>query len=159
MILSEKKEYNDLVSKSNIYISPRKYEGIGMSFLEALTRGQCVIAPNYMTMNQYIKDGVNGYLYELTDEKELDLRKFESIGREARERCIKGYEIWEKQKNDLIKYILMDYSTKKMKSILFLRIKCFQIYEFFLRIFRFFIKILSIFKILIQKVKMDSGKI
>jgi glycosyltransferase involved in cell wall biosynthesis len=130
-IFLEEKEYNELVSKSNIYISPRKYEGIGLSFLEALTRGQCVIAPNYMTMNEYIEDGVNGYLYELTNEIELDLRNFESIGREARKRCIKGYEIWEKQKNDMIKYILRyDNLTKNMKLILFFKTKCFQIQEF-----------------------------
>ena len=39
------------MQKSAVYIAPRMFEGIGMSFLEAMAMGRCVIAPNNPTMN------------------------------------------------------------------------------------------------------------
>lgn len=57
---------SDLIGKieeSAFYMAPRHYEGIGMSFLEAMAMGRCVIAPDTATMNEYITDGVNGLLY------------------------------------------------------------------------------------------------
>ena len=42
------------IMESALYIAPRPYEGIGMSFLEAMAMGRCVIANNQPTMNEYI---------------------------------------------------------------------------------------------------------
>ena len=35
-----------------------------MAFLEAMAMGKCVVAHNDATMNEYIKDGVNGILFD-----------------------------------------------------------------------------------------------
>lgn len=51
------------IGKYAYYMAPRLYEGIGLSFLDAMSMGRCVIAPNTPTMNEYIADGVNGILY------------------------------------------------------------------------------------------------
>ena len=122
-------DYIDLVSKSNIYVAPRKFEGIGMSFLEALCRGQCVIAPNFPTMNEYIVHGENGYLYELDKLEEIDLNNFEIVGKEARSRAIDGFKKWQQQKGKLIEYV-SDFNNIDRKSkivlynkIIFLTIK------------------------------------
>ena len=53
------------IEKCAFYISPREKEGIGMSFLEAMAMGRVVVAPNQATMNEYIRHGENGYLYNL----------------------------------------------------------------------------------------------
>lgn len=98
-------EYVELVSRSNIYFAPRRFEGIGLSFLEALTRGQCVIAPNNPTMNEYIIHGENGYLYDLDKVTELNLCDFEEIGREAGARAIRRYEEWKRQERELLRYV------------------------------------------------------
>ncbi len=60
----EKKEdvFHEM-GKYAYYMAPRLYEGIGLSFLDAMSMGRCVIAPNTPTMNEYIADGVNGILY------------------------------------------------------------------------------------------------
>lgn len=50
------------MSEANIYLSPRKLEGVGMTFIEALSRGMGVIAYDGPTMNEYIEHGTNGYL-------------------------------------------------------------------------------------------------
>lgn len=63
--LSSREEYLRLVALTDIYIAPRRYEGIGMSFLEAMALGKVVVAPNHATMNEYIVHGRNGVLYDL----------------------------------------------------------------------------------------------
>lgn len=64
------------IQKSALYFAPRKYEGIGMSFLEAMASGRCVIAPDYPTMNEYIKNGETGYLYNFKRPQKI---KFDDI--------------------------------------------------------------------------------
>ncbi|MFQ3251809.1 MAG: hypothetical protein ACI9U6_000083 [Loktanella salsilacus] len=46
-----------------VYFAARTHEGIGMSFLEAMAHGQIVIGPNNPTLNEYVANGSNGYLF------------------------------------------------------------------------------------------------
>jgi glycosyltransferase involved in cell wall biosynthesis len=46
-----------------VYFAARTHEGIGMSFLEAMAYGQIVIGPNNPTLNEYVANGSNGYLF------------------------------------------------------------------------------------------------
>ena len=57
-------EYLSRIAACEIVVAPRRKEGIGMAFLEAMAMGKCVIAHNDATMNEYIKDGVNGLLFD-----------------------------------------------------------------------------------------------
>ena len=57
-----KTEYLSRLSKCEIVIAPRKKEGIGMAFLEAMAMGKCVIANDDATMNEYIEGGKSGIL-------------------------------------------------------------------------------------------------
>jgi len=151
----KKDEYINMVSRANIYIAPRKYEGIGMSFLEAFARGQCVIAPNYMTMNEYIENGVNGYLYELDNEKKIDLSNFEFVAKEGRKRALIGYSKWEKKQNELMKFILNDYKHIKIlpKIIIQLKIKYLWMMELIVKILNIPLRILLyLVKVVIKKV-------
>lgn len=56
--------YLERLSKCGIVIAPRRKEGIGMAFLEAMAMGKCVVANNDATMNEYIKNGETGILFE-----------------------------------------------------------------------------------------------
>lgn len=56
-------DYLALLDAVDFFVAPRKYEGIGMTFLEALARGKTVIAADRPTMNEYISHGDNGYLF------------------------------------------------------------------------------------------------
>ena len=58
-----KNEYKDMLQKTNIYLAPRLYEGVGLSFLEAMARGCAVFAVNEPTMNEYVQHKENGYLF------------------------------------------------------------------------------------------------
>lgn len=70
-----KEEYLDLLKSIDIYLAPREYEGIGLSFLEAMSYGKYIIALNESTMNEYIINGINGYLYSLENPKEINLKE------------------------------------------------------------------------------------
>jgi Glycosyl transferases group 1 len=61
---SSKEEYLDLTREANFFIAPRTAEGVGLTFLEAMARGGCVIGYDAPTMNEYIRDGENGLLFK-----------------------------------------------------------------------------------------------
>ncbi|MDR2526572.1 MAG: glycosyltransferase [Rickettsiales bacterium] len=97
-----KEEMIALIKQRAIYIAPRELEGIGMSFLEALSMGKIIIAQNNPTMNEYIENGVNGYLVDFNNPKPIDLSDMEWIQKNAYETAKVGYARW---KNDEMKII------------------------------------------------------
>lgn len=58
-----REDYFARTAPANIFIAPRAREGAGMIYLEALARGGAVFAVNAATMNEYIEQGRNGYLF------------------------------------------------------------------------------------------------
>lgn len=98
-------DMHDIMAQSAYYIAPRLYEGIGMSFLEAMAMGRCVIAPNTPTMNEYIIDGVNGVLYDLNDVQPVTIENVREIQKNAKEYIKEGYRNWEKRKEEILKWI------------------------------------------------------
>jgi len=87
-------EYRALLSASNVFFAPRVAEGIGMSFLEAMAMGLCVVAPRAPTMSEYIEDGVNGLLYDPDRPEPLDFSRVASLGAAARVSCETGRGKW-----------------------------------------------------------------
>jgi glycosyltransferase involved in cell wall biosynthesis len=88
-------EYHTLLAKSNIFFASRLAEGIGMSFLEAMAMGLCVVAPRAPTMSEYIEDGVNGLLYDPDKPEALDFSHAEALGAAARSSCKVGSIFWQ----------------------------------------------------------------
>jgi hypothetical protein len=83
----------------NVYIAPRRHEGIGMAFLEAMAMGMCVVAENHPTANEYILSGKNGVLYGGDREKiypprRVELLELARIGGEARETIRRIHGDW-----------------------------------------------------------------
>lgn len=101
-----KAELTALIERANVYFAPRLEEGIGQSFLEAMARGQCVVAPNHGTMNEYIIPGVNGLLYDIRNPSALDFSNAPEFGRHARSGAVAGRALWEKSEDELVKFIL-----------------------------------------------------
>jgi len=100
-----KAEYLDAVAKRRFFVAPRIKEGIGFSFLEAMAMGRVVLAHAAPTMSEYIEDGVNGYLFDATRPKRLDLSMAERVGQEARNTALAGWEAWEERKHEIIEYV------------------------------------------------------
>lgn len=95
----------DMIKKKGIYVAPREYEGIGMSFLEAMAMGKAVIAVDNPTMNEYIQHGKTGYLFELSNPKAIDLENTEEVQKNTYKYMQEGYKKWEKYKHKIIDFI------------------------------------------------------
>jgi hypothetical protein len=93
------------VCKYAYYMAPRAREGIGMSFLEAMAAGRCVIAPNESTMNEYITDGVNGCLYDLKCPKPVEVINVLEIQNAAAEYMKEGYDRWMIERAQIIRWM------------------------------------------------------
>lgn len=104
----------EIIEKSALYVAPRLYEGIGMSFLNAMALGRCVIAPDFPTMNEYIEDGKTGILYDyytLSMQGEYNIRL---IQQNTIDYIQNGYEKFCKEKYLILKWI--DDEDKKVKN-------------------------------------------
>jgi len=106
-----KEDYLELLSRCNIYISPRKKEGIGMSFLEAMAMGHIIIGYDDATMNEYIKDNFNGYLFS-EDGKSIDFADANQIRKNSIISAEKGYKRWVEDKKNIIDFISSEYKKK-----------------------------------------------
>lgn len=90
------------IQKSSIYFAPRSSEGIGLSFLNAMALGRCVVAPDNPTMNEYIVNGVNGYLYDLNDPQKIRLKNVRQIQHNAIASVVRGRQKFESDSIDLL---------------------------------------------------------
>lgn len=101
-----KADLNSVISRANVFFAPRMEEGIGQSFLEAMARGQCVVAPNHGTMNEYILPGLNGLLYDVRCPTALDFSNVFELGRRARVSALAGRAEWQQAESTLVDFIL-----------------------------------------------------
>jgi hypothetical protein len=90
------------IAQCGVYFAPRLYEGIGMSFLEAMAMGRCVVAPDRPTMNEYISHGVTGFLYNPKKPEPLRLDDSAGIQRRTREYMVAGHARWQAQREAII---------------------------------------------------------
>lgn len=107
---STREEMQKDSDKCALYMAPRFYEGIGMSFLEAMAAGRCVVAPDTTTMNEYIVHGKTGLLYHLNIQDfsvnclppEQDIL---AIQKNAWNFIAEGYKKWESEKIKILDWI------------------------------------------------------
>lgn len=101
----EKREMNQIINDSAFYIAPREREGIGMSFLEAMAVGRCVIAPDDSTMNEYIEHGKTGYLYDLNDPKPIRISDVKTVQQQTLSYIEEGYARWMKERDNIFTWL------------------------------------------------------
>jgi hypothetical protein len=112
-----KNEMYDFLKSYDVFIAPRFYEGIGMSFLEAMAMGKCVIASNLPTMNEYIKDKKNGLLFDPIEPKKVNLKNYKKIGKNAKKTIKKIYKQWKKEKKNIYDFIEKKPKKSNLKKI------------------------------------------
>ena len=68
-----REHYLDLIRSAGTVIAPRRKEGIGMVFLEAMAMKKCVITHRDATMDEYVKHGSNGLLFDMEKPSRIDI--------------------------------------------------------------------------------------
>lgn len=101
----DKARYLELLASCDLFMSPRLYEGIGQSFLEAMSMGLAVIAPDNPTMNEYIQRGRNGYLYSPAMPSPLDFSGVRAIRAQALKDVAAGHLAWLSQEKEILAYL------------------------------------------------------
>ncbi|MGJ8633863.1 MAG: glycosyltransferase [Luteolibacter sp.] len=116
-----KEELLERIAASNLYFAPRLAEGIGMSFLEALAMGIPLVAIDAPTMNEYIVDGWNGYLYEPDNIVALPLEpeRLGVLGSNAFAGAQKGFEQWHLHRPRLIRFLSTATNELSRKDVSF----------------------------------------
>lgn len=100
-----KSDLLDILDTTKYYIAPRKQEGIGLSFLDAMSRGCVIIAHNNCTMNEYIKNGYNGYLINFDKPGKIHFYDFEKIQNNSINEYKKGLKKYLEALPELVKFI------------------------------------------------------
>lgn len=107
--LGTKKNVEDYLRQSDIYVSSSKTEGLPLSILEAMACGLPIVATNAGGTRDIVIDGENGFLIQVDDEYTLEKRLIdlikskdmrEAFSKKSREKaeewciqnCVAGYE-------------------------------------------------------------------
>lgn len=99
---ADKTSYLAKLAESDVFFAPRIAEGIGFSFLEAMAMGKCVVAHDSPTMNEYIRHGENGLLYNYLSPQKLDFSNARQLGMQARRSVEDGFATWQKQQGEIL---------------------------------------------------------
>lgn len=71
-------DYLKALESADVFVAPRRWEGIGLSTLEALSRGIPVVGLDSPTLNEYIENNVNGILVK-DKFRPLDIKNFDQM--------------------------------------------------------------------------------
>ena len=123
--------YLKLLDKSEIFVAPRKQEGIGISIVEAISKGLYIIGYNDATMNEYIKNDKIGYLFNKQNRKKINTQKILNNFSYRKKHSLKMYNIWQIQQKKILD--LYDEKNIYVKKIHFIPL-------FFLDDLKFIIK-------------------
>lgn len=118
----DRSELDRVAERAHFFFAPRALEGIGMSFLEAMARGQIVVAPDNPTMNEYIRHRTSGILYDFSNvdvDCEVTPDLMNRMSQAALHRTAIGYAQWTLDQERLKSVVLNDgrrWSTKDASS-------------------------------------------
>lgn len=101
----KREAYLEVLSRANVFFTPRLYEGIGMPVIEAMTMGKVVVAPDHPAMNEYITHDVNGLLYDMQDLKPLNFSSAKTLAMQAREDSLSGFRKWKDSRPGIVDWI------------------------------------------------------
>jgi len=98
-------DMHKLMAGYNFYVAPRTSEGIGMAFLEAMSKGMVVAALDAPTHNEYITNGLNGILFNFNSGDVGHVPNPERIARNAIKTITLGYENWCDFRTELLRFV------------------------------------------------------
>ena len=114
---SAKNVLKEMFTENTVFIEPRRMEGIGLAYLEALASGHCVIANNDATMNEYITSGTNGIIVDFDKPQKISLKNWKALATNARESFVKGRKEWLASEEKLVEFAKQEASSRITSSL------------------------------------------
>ena len=115
----DKNEFLDYLKKVDIFVAPRKKEGIGLPVVEAISYGKYIIGFNDSTMNEYIFDNKIGKLFQNSKIK-IDKNDVINFSKYRLDNAEKKFLSWAKEKNNINKFVTE--RQKKVEENIFLKV-------------------------------------
>ena len=119
--LNTRADYHELFKDYGVFVAPRRKEGIGLSFLEAMSLGKCVIANDDATMNEYITHGETGLLVDFdskdSDKIVLSERLVTDIQRNVIKKYSIGVDAWSQEEEKVNSFIIQSKTEYRGMSI------------------------------------------
>jgi len=103
------------IQNASIFVAPRPSEGIGHSFLEAMSMGRAVISRNFPTMSNYISDKKSGVFLPKKEKSIQSGLNWIAIGEAAHSEVVKGRAEYLASIQSLTEYILKPPGLRKAK--------------------------------------------
>ncbi len=131
-----KEEFISIMEKYNVFIAPRKKEGIGISIVEAISRGIYIVGYNDSTMNEYILNDKIGFIFDEETKDKIDLDNVIKNYDFRNENAKVNHNKWQEDKKKIIP--LLEKDTPKVKRIQFFLLFLLDDIKFFLKkLFKF----------------------
>jgi hypothetical protein len=112
-----KSEYLSLFEKCNVFIAPRKKEGIGITIVEAISKGMFVVGYNDSTMNEYVSDEKVGFIFDEKTTEKINTKDIIENYEYRKKYAELSYNKWIQSKKKIIP--LLKEETKIIKKIHF----------------------------------------
>ena len=112
-----KNEYLKIFEKCNVFIAPRKKEGIGLTVVEAISKGMFIVGYDDATMNEYISDERVGFIYNEKTLKKVNSNNVVQNYEYRKKNAELNYNKWAEGKKKIIP--LLKKENKLIKKITF----------------------------------------
>lgn len=108
-----KSKFLSLISKCNVFISPRKKEGIGMTIVEAISRGMFIVGYDASTLNEYIKEQKTGFLFNEKSTNKVDIDHVIKNYEFRKSVAEKKYDLWLEQEKQILPFFNNKLNQRK----------------------------------------------
>ena len=106
-----KSEFLEYLKKVDVFIAPRKKEGIGLPTIEAISYGKYIVGFDDSTMNEYINDSRIGKLYK-KDKAKIDINYIMQNNKFRLNYANEKYNSWLSDKNQINDFFLKENNKK-----------------------------------------------
>ena len=123
--------------QSDIFVCPRKKEGIGMANVEALAYGKYLVSNYDSTMSEYIINNKVGIFFNKRNEKKINIESVSKFNLYRYKYVLKGYKEFQKNKNKIVKLFEKKQQTNNNSKFYFYLLLLFKFYTLKRKLFVF----------------------
>lgn len=134
---AKKKYFKKLIMQSDIFVCPRKKEGIGMANVEALAYGKYLVSNYDSTMSEYIINNKVGIFFNKRNEKKINIESVSKFNLYRYKYVLKGYKEFQKNKNKIVKLFEKKQQTNNNSKFYFYLLLLFKFYTLKRKLFVF----------------------